>query len=360
MKKLFILSLIALSSAAANAQECCEKNDSVAPSPKEIKAKKAAALKAFKAKQKEELAAFIAKQEQGGCCGGCSVELKTKEDSVANIYGTALSRGLKEYASMQLGVDTTMIKEFAKGIIDNLKTDTSDPAKKAYVTGNSLGSDIAGKTVQISKEYFAADPDQEFDKVIVGTALVKALLGKSEIDPEVAGQQLQEIMQARKTYNDEKIYGPIREEGAKFLAENKTKEGVVTTASGLQYKVLTAGTGDVPTRSDKVKVNYEGKLLDGTVFDSSYKRNQPATFGVTQVIKGWTEALQLMPVGSKWELYIPYDLAYGERGSGSSIKPYSTLLFTVELLEIEKKEEAKAADTKTPAKATSKTSAKKK
>lgn len=359
MKKLFILSLIALSSVAANAQDCCN-SDSVALSPKEIKAKKAAALKAFKAKQKEELAAFIANQEKGGCCGGCSVELKTKEDSVANIYGTALSRGLKEYATMQLGVDSTKLNEFAKGILDNVKADNSDPSKKAYNVGNSLGSDIANKTMQFGKEYFAADPDQQFNTAIVATALVKALLGKSEIEPEVAGQQLNDIMQQRKVENDEKMYGPIREEGEKFLAENKSKEGVITTASGLQYKVLTAGTGAVPTKTDKVKVQYEGKLLDGTVFDSSYQRNQPATFGVTQVIKGWTEALQLMPVGSKWELYIPYQLAYGERGSGSNIKPYSMLIFTVELLDIEAKKEAQPADTKTAAKTTAKTSAKKK
>ena len=125
------------------------------------------------------------------------------------------------------------------------------------------------------------------------------------------------------------------ETGKKYLAENAQKDGVVTTESGLQYKVIKEGKGAKPTVSDKVKVHYEGTLIDGTKFDSSYDRKEPAEFGVTQVIRGWTEALQLMKEGSIYELCIPYELAYGERGSGS-IKPYSTLNFKVELLSIVK------------------------
>ena len=123
-------------------------------------------------------------------------------------------------------------------------------------------------------------------------------------------------------------------EGEKFLAENAEREGVVTLESGLQYEIIKAGNGEVPTASSRVKVHYHGTLIDGTVFDSSVERKDPATFGVTQVIPGWTEALQLMPVGSKWKLYIPYDLAYGSRDQGT-IKPFSTLIFDVELLGIE-------------------------
>ncbi|NBP69892.1 MAG: FKBP-type peptidyl-prolyl cis-trans isomerase [Cytophagia bacterium] len=122
--------------------------------------------------------------------------------------------------------------------------------------------------------------------------------------------------------------------GQQFLAENKTKEGVITTASGLQYKVLQQGSGKQPTAQDRVTVHYTGTLIDGTPFDSSIKRGQPATFGVSGVIRGWTEALQLMKEGDKWMLYIPYDLAYGERGSGAQIPPYSTLLFEVELIKV--------------------------
>ncbi len=127
--------------------------------------------------------------------------------------------------------------------------------------------------------------------------------------------------------------GAIRE-GADFLIENGKKDGVVTLPSGLQYKILTEGTGAKPKATDKVTTHYHGTLLDGTVFDSSYDRGQPASFPVNGVIKGWQEALQLMPVGSKWKLFVPYNLAYGERGAGGDIKPFATLIFDVELLEI--------------------------
>ena len=149
---------------------------------------------------------------------------------------------------------------------------------------------------------------------------------------EEAQTFMQTQMDAVKSKALEKKYADNKAAGEKFLAENKTKEGVVTTPSGLQYKVITKGTGAIPADTSKVKVNYKGTLIDGTEFDSSYKRNEPATFRANQVIKGWTEALTMMPVGSKWELYIPYDLAYGSRETGSQIKPFSTLIFEVELL----------------------------
>ena len=142
--------------------------------------------------------------------------------------------------------------------------------------------------------------------------------------------------QADKAAREERLYGATRDAGRKFLEENAKRDDVVSLPSGLQYKVLVKGQGEVPQSSDKVKVHYEGRLLDGTVFDSSYKRGEPAEFTPMQVIKGWTEALTLMPVGSKWQLYIPYELGYGERGAGENIKPYSMLIFDVELLEIVK------------------------
>jgi FKBP-type peptidyl-prolyl cis-trans isomerase FklB len=129
-----------------------------------------------------------------------------------------------------------------------------------------------------------------------------------------------------------------KKEGDAFLAENKTKDGVITLPSGLQYKIVKAGDGPKPAAADSVVCNYRGTLINGTEFDSSYKRGQPATFPVGQVIKGWTEALQLMPVGSKWELYIPSDLAYGDRGAGANIGPNATLIFEVELLSIQGKD----------------------
>ena len=133
----------------------------------------------------------------------------------------------------------------------------------------------------------------------------------------------------------EKLYGGNRRAGEEFLAANAKKDSVVTTESGLQYKVIAEGKGEKPQSTDRVKVNYEGRLVDGTVFDSSKKHgDKPIEFRADQVIKGWTEALTLMPVGSKWELYIPYDLAYGEAGAHGSIPPYSALIFKVEVIKV--------------------------
>jgi FKBP-type peptidyl-prolyl cis-trans isomerase FklB len=157
------------------------------------------------------------------------------------------------------------------------------------------------------------------------------------LSPEASMAVIQSQMatlQMKKQQEEAKKYEPLKKEGADYLAANGAKEGVVTLPSGLQYKVITAGTGVKPMADQSVTVHYTGKLINGKVFDSSVERGQPATFGVTQVIQGWVEALQLMPQGSKWELSIPYNLAYGERGAGENIPPFSTLIFEVELLSI--------------------------
>ena len=164
----------------------------------------------------------------------------------------------------------------------------------------------------------------------------KAVL--NEVQTEIQKQQQEKTQQAA---------AANKTEGEAFLAANKSKDGVVTLPSGLQYKILTAGAGPKPTASDSVKCNYRGTLIDGKEFDSSYKRGQPATFEVGQVIKGWTEALQLMPVGSKWQIFVPSSLGYGERGAGAEIGPNATLIFEVELLSIEeKKKDDKSKDDK--------------
>jgi FKBP-type peptidyl-prolyl cis-trans isomerase len=161
----------------------------------------------------------------------------------------------------------------------------------------------------------------------------------NEVQTEIKKQQQEKTQQAA---------AANKTEGEAFLAANKSKDGVVTLPSGLQYKILTAGTGPKPTASDSVKCNYKGTLIDGKEFDSSYKRGQPATFAVGQVIKGWTEALQLMPVGSKWQLFVPSSLGYAERGAGAEIGPNATLIFEVELLSIEEKaKDDKSKDDKT-------------
>ena len=163
---------------------------------------------------------------------------------------------------------------------------------------------------------------QGFEDVMKGNAL--------KINAEQANQLVSSYMQSKQAKQFEGVIAA----GQQFLAENGQRPGVVTLPSGLQYEVLQEGMGAKPSANDKVTVHYEGTLLDGTVFDSSVQRGQPATFGVTQVIQGWVEALQLMTEGAKWKLFIPYNLAYGERGAGPKIGPYSTLIFEVELLKI--------------------------
>ena len=160
---------------------------------------------------------------------------------------------------------------------------------------------------------------------------------KPEIDIEKAGDILNDFfanMEAEKAAENAEIGAAMKKDGENFLAENAKKEGVVTLKSGLQYKVLKEGKGKKASSSSKVRCNYEGKFTNGQIFDSSYKRGEPAVFGVGQVIKGWTEALQLMSEGSEWELYIPYHLAYGEAGAHGAIPPYAAPIFKVELIEV--------------------------
>ena len=162
---------------------------------------------------------------------------------------------------------------------------------------------------------------------------IKDVLEK-DVEAKISDNQAQAIIQSYFSKKQQKQSESVIEEGINFLRENGKREGVTTLASGLQYEVINDGTGPKPTIEDNVTTHYHGTLIDGTVFDSSVDRGEPASFPVGGVIKGWTEALQLMAVGSKWKLYVPYDLAYGERGAGPQIGPYSTLIFDVELISI--------------------------
>jgi len=175
-----------------------------------------------------------------------------------------------------------------------------------------------------------------------GFAGGKTLLTDEEV--QAALTEMQKQMHDQQQAKMQQASEGNKKEGDAFLAANKGKDGVVTLASGLQYKIVTEGTGPKPTTSDSVVCNYRGTLISGKEFDSSYKRGQPATFPVTGVIKGWTEALQLMPVGSKWQLFIPADLAYGDRGAGADIGPGATLVFEIELLSIEDKSKDKTPE----------------
>ena len=339
MKKSFILTIAAFAMASAVFAQT-EVKDSIWAAKEAIKAKKAqdaADLKAFKEKQKADLAAFIDAQKKGKKTD-IQVEkpaLANAGDSLGYMYGIAMSQGLKQYATGQLGVAEDHFDTFVQGILDRSNADPNDKEKAAHSAGESTGGQILQNAKRFSDDYYSADEGMSVDPKIIVSGLVAALYGKSDMTAEDAGKELNTKMQARQTANQEKKYAANRIAGEKFLEENKTKEGVITTASGLQYKVIKMGTGEKPTAKQKVSVDYEGRLIDGTVFDSSYKRGKPTSFQVNQVIKGWTEALEMMPVGSEWELYIPYQLAYGERETGKDIKPYSALIFKVELHEIE-------------------------
>ena len=261
--------------------------------------------------------------------------LKTELDSLSYSIGMAQTQGLKGYLVGRMDVDTAYLAEFIKGVNEGAKK--SGKKETAYMAGLQIGQQISNQMMKgINHELFGNDSVKTISKENFLAGFIAGTLEKGGLmTMEQAQTYTQTAMEAIKAKAMEEKYADNKAAGEKFLAENKTKEGVKTTPSGLQYKVITEGKGEIPADTCKVKVNYKGTLIDGTEFDSSYKRNEPATFRANQVIKGWTEALTMMPVGSKWELYIPQELAYGSRESGQ-IKPFSTLIFEVELVGIEK------------------------
>lgn len=183
--------------------------------------------------------------------------------------------------------------------------------------------------------YFGMQADSfEIDPRIMAKAMVDSKTNKNIMDDVTARGFIMQYFQEMEAEKMKEAYKEDMERNNKFLEDNKQRQGVITTESGLQYEVITMGTGPKPTTENVVKVHYKGELIDGQVFDSSIEREEPATFGVTGVIPGWVEGLQLMPVGSKFKFYIPYNLAYGETGAGGVIPPFATLIFEVELIEI--------------------------
>ena len=263
------------------------------------------------------------------------VTIVSSSDSLSYAAGMAVTNGLDAYLKQQFGVDSTGMDMFLRGFKEAVSSQ-NDKNFKAYAAGISIAQQLTERMLPSMKADFTDTPDSINQQLAIEGFMASLQKNTSVMTNKQAEDLFNAKRAANKAVKEEKLYGANRKAGEDFLAENAKKEGVVTLPSGLQYKVLTKGTGEKPQATDRVQVHYEGRLVDGTVFDASKKHgDKPLTFAANQVIKGWTEALCLMPVGSKWELYIPYQLAYGERDMGT-IKPYSALIFTVELLGIEK------------------------
>ena len=275
-------------------------------------------------------------------CGNSAprASLKTDIDTLSYAIGMAQTQGLKEYLVGNLEIDTTYMAEFIKGL--NEGANAGDNKKKAaYYAGVQIGQQIANRMMKgINHEVFGDDSTQTISLRNFMAGFISGTTGKNGLMTVDSAQMVaQSLISTVKSKVLEKTYGPNREAGEKFLAENAKKEGVKMLANGVQYKVIKEVTGAIPADTSLVKVHYEGRLLNDSVFDSSYKRGEPTIFRANQVIKGWTEALIHMPAGSVWEVYIPQDQAYGEREQ-NIIKPFSTLIFKIELIEVNPKREA--------------------
>lgn len=267
------------------------------------------------------------------CQNEVKEDLNDNVDSIAYYLGIAQSEGLKQYMTMQLGVDSTQIDQFIKGMIEGA-TKESNESDEAFTKGIEVGKQVKEMSENLSKEVYQDDSTKTVNVKNFLAGLISGLKGQAPMSSDSAGVVFQDMLKPIQDANMEKKYGEYKAQNQKFLDDNKKKEGVVTLPSGLQYKVITEGTGAIPSDTATVKCQYEGKLIDGTVFDSSYERNQPfeVNMAMPRVIPGWIEALKRMPAGSKWEVYIPAELGYGSQDMGQ-IKPFSTLIFTIETLQ---------------------------
>ena len=263
-----------------------------------------------------------------------SLKADDKIDTLSYSMGIAQSQGLKSYMVSRLGVDTTYMADFVQGILEGA-TGKANPKQTAHQAGVQIGQQVKDQIIPgISREAFGDDTTRVLSLKNFLAGFIAGTTEKDMLMTHTDGQQTAERLMEefhKESLMDE--FGENLKAGETFLDSIANTPDVVKTPSGLCYKIIKLGKGKLPAKTDRVKVNYRGTLIDGTEFDSSYKRNERATFRVNQVIAGWTEALTMMPVGSHWILYIPQDLAYGERNQGT-IKPFSTLIFDVEVLDI--------------------------
>lgn len=281
------------------------------------------------------IAAAVAAIVLASCGNGTpKANLKTDVDTLCYAIGMTQSQGLKEYLVQQMGVDTAYIDEFVKGMNAAI-TAGEDKKKAAYLAGIQIGQQVNRQMVKgLNYEIFGEDTTQNISVDNFMAGFVAGTTGKNALmTVDSAANLTPVLLEAVKNRVVMQKFGENKAEGEKFMAEIAKKEGVKELEDGIFYEVLTEGTGAIPTITDRVKVNYEGKLINDTIFDSSYKRNEPAIFRCNQVISGWTKALTHMPVGSTWMVYIPQEQAYGSR-DGGLIPPFSCLIFKIELLEV--------------------------
>ncbi|WP_417090584.1 FKBP-type peptidyl-prolyl cis-trans isomerase [Leyella stercorea] len=341
MKKILTLALVAALSAtfttasAKDKKECCKA--------------KTECCKVDKKKNKK------CKKDKTSCCEA-PVSLLSKSDSLSYAAGMTYTytTGLIDYVGKQFGVDSTSMGAFVAGLREGIKR-SNDKQFMAHSAGVQIAQLLETRMYPgVANE--VKNTPWTLDSITFNRGFIDAVLNDTTVMQVVDAKKYYEKTMTDEKHRQEDAY---KKENVDWLAENAKKEGVVTLPSGLQYKVLTAGTGEVATKDDNVTVRYEGKTIDGNIFDSSYKRNpDTSTFRPDQVIKGWTEALTSMPAGSTWMLYIPQELAYGSRAAGK-IKPYSTLIFKVELVKIDRKQQPVVEEKKEEKAPAKKTTAKK-
>ena len=316
MKKILMIAFVVMASAAfapAMAQSKKEKKQ---------KGKKAATEMADCCREKKGC-----DKKEGECCK--KIPLISASDSLSYAVGMNVTDGLMPFISQNFDVDPQYIDDVMVGYREGLAK-ADDKKFMARAAGVQVAN-MVRQRIMPTKEAEYKNYELGFNKEMFQQGFAAAVLGDTAM---MTIDKAKALENSHRQKAHDAATAAVKAEGQAFLAENAKKEGVVTLPSGLQYKVLREGTGKIPTINDNVVVKYEGTLIDGTKFDSSYDRDpQTTTFKPSQVIKGWTEALTMMPVGSKWMLFIPENLAYGERQAGS-IPPFSTLIFTVELEEI--------------------------
>lgn len=275
------------------------------------------------------------------CKGGSpKANLKTDVDTLSYEIGLAQSNGLKMYLTQQLGVDTAYLDEFIKGVNEGAQAG-EDKKKAAYYAGIQIGQNIGSQMLKgINYQIYGEDSTQTISLKNLLAGFIAGTTGKNQIfKAEEAFKDAQARMDRLKDDHLMKSFGANKKAGEEYIAKKSKEAGVKALPGGSYYKVIKEGNGDIPSDTTRIQVSYEGRTIDGKVFDSSYKNNNggPVEVMPKDMIKGWTEALTRMPVGSTWELYIPYDQAYGNREVGAGlIKPYSALVFKLELVSIKK------------------------